>query len=119
MLEMAEKAIRRALGPATITTSLPRAGRATLRRQAAEERDVLHLLYATPVLRGVIRGEQVQPIQELTPLRDVAVDVAAKWKVRRVRTAPAGKAIKFSNLRGRVHFTLPELVGHQMVEISY
>jgi hypothetical protein len=120
MLEIAEKAIRRALGePAMIATSLPRAGRATLRRQADKKRDVLHLLYATPVLRGVIRGEQVQPIQELTTLRGVAVDIAANGRVRGVRLVPNGKAVRFTEQRGRVRFTVPGLTGHQMVEINY
>ena len=120
MLEIAEAAIRRALGkPAMITTSLPRAGRATLRRQSSRKRDVLHLLYATPVLRGVIRGEQVQPIQELTPLRDVAIDIAVSGKVRSVRMVPTGRALKFSQSRGRARFDVPTLLGHQMVEIAY
>ena len=120
MLEIAEKSIRRALGkPATIATSLPRAGRATLRRQAKKKRDMLHLLYATPVLRGVIRGEQVQPIQELVAISNVQVDVAATGKVRGVRTVPTGKTLKFSQKRGRIRFEVPALVGHQMVEIAY
>ncbi len=81
MLEIAEKAIDRALdAPRTIQTSLPIAGRATLRRQAKEKRDVLHLLYATPVLRGVVRGEQVQPIQELVTLHDIDVSLATDRK---------------------------------------
>ena len=120
MLEIAEAAIRRAIGkPATISTSLPRAGRASLRRQAVEKRDILHLLYATPILRGVIRGDQVQPIQELVTLSHVDVDVAVMTKVRSVRVVPEGKAIKFTQSRGRVQFEVPTLFGHQMVEIAY
>ena len=61
-----------------IETSLPRAGRATLRRQADEKRDVLHLLYANPVLRGSIRGDNVQPIQDLVTLQDIDVSVEAR-----------------------------------------
>ena len=91
MLEIAEKAIDRALNaPRTIQTSLPRAGRATLRRQAHEKRDVLHLLYATPVLRGVVRGEQVQPIQELVTLHDVDVSLATERKPKAVRLCARG-----------------------------
>ena len=120
ILEIAEKAIRRALGrPALIATSLPRAGRATLRRQTKQKRDVVHLLYATPVLRGAIRGENVQPIQELTTLFDVDVDVAAKGKVKGVRLVPEGEQLKFTAERGRIRFTVPQLIGHQIVEIGY
>jgi hypothetical protein len=119
MLEIAEKVIRRALGKASIvSTTLPRAGRATLRRQPRQKRDVLHLLYATPVLRGNIRGENVQPIQELTPLANVEIDVAAGGKVKSVRLVPEGARLKFSTERGRVRFTVPEVRGHRMVEIA-
>jgi hypothetical protein len=119
MLEIAEKVIRRALGKASIvSTTLPRAGRATLRRQPRQKRDVLHLLYATPVLRGNIRGENVQPIQELTSLANVEIDVAAGGKVKSVRLVPEGARLKFSTERGRVRFTVPEVRGHRMVEIA-
>ena len=73
MLEIAEKVVAHALGrPRMIETSLPRAGRAAIRRQTKEKRDVLHLLYATPVLRGNIRGDNVQPIQDLVMLSEIA-----------------------------------------------
>jgi hypothetical protein len=66
ILEIVENAIRRALGvKALLTTSLPRGGRATLRRQAHKKRDVLHLLYATPVLRGVIAASRCSPSRKL------------------------------------------------------
>jgi hypothetical protein len=120
MLEIAERLIDRALAtPRTIRTSLPRAGRATLRRQAKAKRDVLHLLYATPVLRGVVRGEQIQPIQELVTLHDVEVSVANTGRVRSVKLAPTGKQLAFTAKSGRVSFVVPELTGHQAVEIAY
>ncbi|EAR51147.1 hypothetical protein OG2516_18295 [Oceanicola granulosus HTCC2516] len=118
MLEMAEKLIERALGaPRLIETGLPRAGRATLRRQ--ESRDVLHLLCANPTLRGHLRGNPVQPIQELIPLNDVAVTVAADGPVAGVRLVPEGQALEFEDAgEGRVRFTVPRVHGHQMVEIA-
>jgi hypothetical protein len=119
MLEIGEKVVAHALRHRRmIETSLPRAGRATLRRQAKEKRDVLHLLHATPVLRGSIRGDNVQPIQDLVTLKDVAVSVEVDKRVRSVRLAPSGQALGFSARRGRLDFTLPEIRGHQMVEIS-
>ena len=66
MLEIAEKLIENALGgKRLVTTSLPRAGRVTVRAQAGQKRDVVHLLHATPALRGTTRGAPVQPIQDL------------------------------------------------------
>ena len=120
MLEIAEKVVAHALGHLRmIETSLPRAGRATLRRQAKEKRDVLHLLHATPALRGNIRGDNVQPIQDILTLKDIAVTVEADRKVRSVRLAPSGEALEFNTRKGRVAFTVPEVHGHQMVEIAY
>jgi hypothetical protein len=120
MMEIAEKVVAHALGqPRMIETSLPRAGRATLRRQAEEKRDVLHLLHATPVLRGSVRGDNVQVIQDLETLKDIAVSIKADKKVRAVRLVPSGDAIEFRARKGRVEFVVPELRGHQMVEIAY
>ena len=120
MLEIAEKVVAHALGQQRmIETSLPRAGRATLRRQAKEKRDVLHLLHATPALRGNIRGDNVQPIQDVVTLKDIAVSIEVDEKVRGVRLVPSGEALEFTTRKGRVEFTVPELHGHQMVEIAY
>ncbi len=120
MLEIAERAIAYALArPRLIETSLPRAGRATLRHQAAEKRDVLHLLYANPVLRGAIGANNIQPIQDLVTLTGITVSVAASDPVKTVRLVPEGADLAFEQKDGRVSFTVPELTGHQMVEIAH
>jgi hypothetical protein len=120
MLEIAEKVVAHALGRLRmIETSLPRAGRATLRRQPTEKRDVLHLLHATPVLRGSIRGDNVQPIQDVLTLKDIAVSLEVDRRVRSIRLAPSGEALEFNTRKGRVAFTVPEIHGHQIVEIAY
>jgi hypothetical protein len=120
MLEIAERLIRYALGAEPlITTSLPRAGRATVRAQAGRKRDVVHLLHATPALRGTTRGAPVQPIQDLVTIHDIAVSVAPRAKVKAVKAVPSGKAIAFTERDGRIEFTVPRLTGHEMVEIAY
>lgn len=120
MLEIAEKLIARALGAAPlIRTSLPRAGRATLRHQPEQNRDVLHLLHATPALRGNLRGANVQPIQDLVTLSDIAVDLAASGPVAAVRLVPERTVLPHEQVAGRVSFTVPRGRGHQMVEIAY
>ncbi len=78
MLEIAEKAIRRALAcERMITTTLPRAGRVTVRHQAADARDVVHLLHAAPALRGNLSGANIQPIQDIITLGDID---RRRWK---------------------------------------
>ncbi len=120
MLEIAEKLIRHALGsPRLITTTLPRAGRVTLRHQAAQNRDVVHLLHATPALRGNLRGANIQPIQDLITLSDIGVDLAITGPVKAVTLVPEGTPIPHRSTAGRVQFTVPAVRGHQMVEITY
>ncbi len=120
MLEIAEKLILRALGHRRmIETSLPRGGRATLRSQPSEKRDVLHLLYASPVLRGSIRGDDVQPIQDLVTLRDIDVSLEIATKVKNVAIAPSNRRLTFAQKGSRVSFTVPELTGHQIVEVAH
>ena len=119
-LELLEKVVDHALGEDRILqTSLPRAGRATLRYQPDEKRHIVHLLYATPVLRGSIRGDTVQPIQDLTTLHDIEVSVAASRKAKAVSLVPEGKSLDFTQKKGRVSFTVPEITGHQMIEIKH
>jgi hypothetical protein len=120
MLEIAEKVIARALGaPRTVTTTLPRAGRVTVRHQPEHNRDIVHLLHATPALRGNLRGSNIQPIQDLITLSDIAVDLATEGPVAAVTLVPEGEALPFTESGGRLRFTVPQVRGHQMVEVRY
>jgi hypothetical protein len=93
LLKVLGKAIEAALGGRRlIRTDMPTAGRATLRVQGG--RDVLHLLYANPIRRGTLRGDAVQPIQDIVPLHDVTVEVEAEG-VRAVRLVPEGGDLPF------------------------
>lgn len=121
ILELLENIISGLLDEAPlVTTSLPRAGRVTVRRQESENRDVVHLLFAQPALRGLLRGDNVQPIQDFVPLAGVSVDLATDGKtVSAVRLVPGGQALEFVAAGGRVTFTVPALVGHGKVEVVY
>jgi hypothetical protein len=120
MLEIAEKIVARALGrPKMIHAGLPRAGRATLRHRVAAKTDVLHLLHATPALRGSLGGQPIQPIQDLVALKDIAVDLEPHGSVASVRTVPDFSPVPFVLEAGRLQFIVPEVRGHQMLEISY
>jgi hypothetical protein len=120
MLEIAEKLIGSALGAKRlVTTTLPRAGRVTVRAQAGRKRDVVHLLHATPALRGTTRGAPVQPIQDLVLLNNIQVTVATTGNAKAVRLIPSGEALAFTEHEGAVAFVVPSVTGHQMVEIAY
>lgn len=118
ILAYAEKAILSSLKERPIIeTSLPRAGRATLRRQEDKKRTVVHLLYATPVLRGNLEGDPVQVIQDLPTLHGIRVSVAAGRPVKSVKLVPENIALPFKEDSGRVVFEVPSLQGHQMIEL--
>jgi len=120
MLEIIEKLVQKALGKAALVeTGLPRAGRVTLRHQPRENRDVLHLLHANPVLRGLVRGDNVQPVQDLVTLTGIDVSVESTKPVRGVRLVPDGGDLVFTQQGGRIAFTVPTLRGCQLVEIAY
>jgi hypothetical protein len=97
-----------------VESNLPSSGRFTLMRQDAQKRDILHLLFATPVKRG----NGVEVIEELLPLHDVSVAVRRSGKPGTVKLVPQGTAVPFTYEGGRVRFTVPELVCHQMVELA-
>ena len=119
ILSCADKALRLALGARPlIETSLPRAGRATLRQQPAEGRSVLHLLHANPVLRGDLEGDTVQVIQDITPLYDVHVSITSSHPVAAARLVPQDIPLEITEADGRVQFTVPLIEGHQMIELT-
>ena len=120
MLEMVERAIRSALGrDKLVTTNLPRAGRVTVRRQPALNRDVVYLMHATPALRGYLWDNNIQPIQDLVTLRDIAVSLETTGPVDAVRLIPDRTPLAFTQAEGRLSFTVPEVTGIAMVEIAY
>lgn len=120
MLEIAENAIKLALDePKTLTTSLPRAGRCTVRHQRSNNRDIVHLLHATPALRGNINGNNIQPIQDIMTLADIDVTLRTKNTPTAVNLVPENEAINFKTDGDRVSFTVPRVRGHQMIEVKY
>ncbi len=108
-----------------VDTNLPTAGRSSLMLQAAENRYVLHLLFAQPQKRGADNATwgtgstMVEIIEDLFPLRAIACGVRVPQVVTGVKLVPGGEALPFEVKDGLVSFTVPELLCHQMVELSY
>ncbi len=111
-----------------IHTNLPSQARTTLLQQKADNRYVLHLLYANTILRGsamqmsggnVRNSTQVEVIEELNPYYDVTASVKVPEKVKRVTLEPQGTEIPFEAKDGRCHIALDKLVCHQMVVFHY
>jgi Hypothetical glycosyl hydrolase 6/Beta-galactosidase trimerisation domain len=120
MLEMAESLILYALDrPKLVDTNLPRAGRVTVRHQPEYNRDIVHLLHATPALRGELWNANIQPIQDIIPLMDTVVSVEIRGTVQSVRLVPENMELPFRSDFDRIEFTVPRFCGHAMIEIQY
>jgi hypothetical protein len=88
---------------------------AALNEQAAERRWVLHLLHYIPERRG----STFDVVEDVIPLREVAVSVRADEPLAGVRCVPGGEELTWRAADGRIHFTVPEVRGHQMVELAF
>lgn len=121
ILELLEKIIAGLLDDAPlIRASLPRAGRVTVRHQAAEKRDVIHLLFAQPALRGLLRGDNVQPIQDFTPLTNISLALTTNGKsVASVAVVPTGEKLDFTQIGNGISFVLPRLKGSAKIAVTY
>ena len=120
--DLVADALKLLLPQPVLETDLPTAARAVLTRQEKEARDVLHLLYAVPMLRGGAAdaenvGQPIEVIEDLVPLFNVECAVRVP-DVKSVRLAPEGDELDFQNEDGAVRFTVPKLLCHQMIEIS-
>jgi hypothetical protein len=93
-------------GPSTLLTALN--AQPTLNRQ------VLHLLHYIPERRGT----DFDTIEDVIPLYNVAVSVQAAQPVQSVVAVPQGQPLDFEIREGYVHFTVPEINGHQLIEIQ-
>ncbi len=128
--EFVLNAIRRFLGTELpVESSLPTTARVTLMEQPAQHRAVLHLLFANTVNRGgagvsipghpYSESRAVEVVEELLPLREITLGVKLDRPVARVRLVPQKTELPFEVEEGRIRFTVPELICHQMVEFSY
>ncbi|EIP99242.1 hypothetical protein OpiT1DRAFT_03754 [Opitutaceae bacterium TAV1] len=116
-------------GNLPVLTSLPSTGRVSLMEQRGQGRYVLHLLHAVPVLKGGTgtgaAGENaraVEVIEEVLPVQNVRCLLRLPQRVKSVRLVPDGDLLPFRQKEGKVFevsFTVPEVHGHQMVEIGW
>ena len=109
--------IDRLLPDPLIVTDLPSSARATLTRQAAHKRHVLHLLYGAPQVRGkgvpTDNGTRVmEMIEDIPTLGPLTASVRLPRSPARVYDALTGAELPFSNGGGRVEVRLPGLRIH-------
>jgi hypothetical protein len=100
---------------ATLSTSLPAQGIATLQRQDAKNRYVHHMLYASPARRGV----DIEVIEDIVPLYEIQSSIRVNEPVKRVYAAPQMSENPFEFIDVDVSYSLPKLECHQMVVLEY
>jgi hypothetical protein len=105
-LLMGEPLVRHG-GPTTLQVSV--------NEQPGENRWVVHLLHYIPERRGIY----FDVIEDVIPLYNVAISARVPKPVVAVRLAPEGMSLPFGQANGRLEFIVPQVNGHQMVELAY
>ncbi len=115
-------------GGKSLETNLPSTARVSLMDQEEECRLVLHLLYAEKSSRGGVTqfpagnirdSVQVEIIEELTSLHQVAVRLKTDKSVKSVVLQPEGHVVDARIENGYVEFSLDSFACHAMVEMKY
>lgn len=105
----------------TVLTNLPSGARLALRRQPAQKRQVVHLIYANKQTRGGkadLWGGAMSPvevIEELDPLHQVTVAVRTGAEIARATLEPDGRDLAFTLSNGRIEFTIDWFACHRMI----
>lgn len=112
--QLVANALARLLPEPLVRVEAPSATIVTLNEQARHNRWVLHLLYYVPERRC----DEYDVIEDVVPLYNVPVAVRADKPVQCVTLVPQGEPVNFAVDGGYVTFTVPEIMGHQMVELT-
>ena len=111
-----------------VETDLPSQGRVTMMHQEAENRTIVHLLYANTILRGgvceVSGGNlagraAMEVIEDLNPSPAFHLSVAVDRPVRSVTLVPEGKELAFRQKNGRIELDMEPFRCHQMLALQY
>ena len=105
-LLLPEPLVRHA-GPSTLQVAV--------NEQAADKRWVVHLLHYIPERRS----QYIDIVEDVIPLHDVDISIRAPKAVTGVTCVPEATALPYRQVGDRVEFTLPRLVGHQMIALSF
>ena len=111
--QLVANALDRLLPEPALRHNGPKAVIATLNEQAKEGRRIVHLLYYVPELRSHHRSL----VEDVVPLYDLEISLRKDAPVKAVKLVPCGGDVPFSEVDGRIVFTLPRLNGHQMIEV--
>jgi hypothetical protein len=105
----------------TLTTNLPSQGIVTMMSQPEKYRDVIHVLYASPVLRGHsdYTGKNIEVIEDLIPISNTMLLVKTNRSVKSIYLAPQMTPLSYIVEDGLLEVVIDEFTCHQMVVIEY
>lgn len=99
-----------------ITYEGPRNLEVMVNDQIEENRSIVHFLYYVPSHSST----ELDILEDTVPLYNIPVSFQERdKKVKSVRLVPQNTEIEYTEKEGRITFTVPEVFGHQMVEIHY
>ena len=108
-------AIRMLIGDPLVKTDAPSTAIITLNQQHQHNRLVLHLLHYIPERRA----QEFDIIEDIIPLHNVSVELRLPKNVKHVQIVPEQTIIEHHYDSGVVRFVVPQVRGHQMVEIAF
>jgi hypothetical protein len=113
--QMVLNALEMLLPEPLVRHSGPSTLQVTLNEQAADKRWVVHMLHYIPERRS----QTIDVIEDVIPLDDIQVSVKVPAAVTGVARVPEAAPLPYRQVGDRVEFTLPRLVGHQMIALSF
>ena len=116
-----ERVLDRMIGDARTLRpeGLPSYGRATVRRQAAERRDVIHLICAPLSMRGAFWGQPIQVVEDLPETSGVTIAFRAERPLASLRLEPQGEDLPYGSAGGVVRAEVPAFSGRQLIVATY
>ncbi len=108
-------AIRMLIGQPLLTHNGPSAMIAAVNDQKQHNRRIVHLLYYVPERRC----EEIDIIEDTVPLYNILLSLKVDKEVEGVYCVPQNIKLAFTAAGHTVSFSVPEVIGHQMVEIRY
>ncbi|MBN2851224.1 MAG: beta-galactosidase trimerization domain-containing protein [Clostridia bacterium] len=107
-----ENAINELIGQPLIKHNGPSSVITTINRK--EHFDVMHILWYIPEKKS----EQLEILEDVFPYHNLDVELKTDRKVTSLTIVPNGIGLSFRQIDNIVYFTIPEILGHCMIEIK-
>ena len=103
----------------TVKTNMPSFGRIMVTRQVAQSRDIIHLLCAAPINRGVFNRGPIEVVEDSVIVPDVEVKFRPDRRIGRATLEPQGLDLAIAASDREISFSLDRVASHQMIALHY